>query len=139
MRRNRRLAAAVRRPTHSSSMLCHLWRSATLAAARFVPSIAIRPAIATPDEAGPEVVYRLVVDRALRVRAAVYDRGEVDVDIHLLGDRVGGDACLPACASLPGGRPGPGTYHLVVDTFVHSGTALAGEYLLTLIEDNGAQ
>jgi hypothetical protein len=36
------------------------------------------------DESGPEYVYRLTVTEAVRLRAVVLDRGDVDVDIHLL-------------------------------------------------------
>lgn len=91
------------------------------------------------DESGPEIVYRLVVDRSLRVRAAVYDRGLVDVDIHLLGDQVSGNTCLARAHRSLTVDLTPGSYHLLVDSFVDGGSVLAGEYLLTVIEDNGAQ
>lgn len=91
------------------------------------------------DESGPEMVYRLVVTRSMRLRAAVYDRGAVDVDIHLLGDQVGGNACLTRNHRFVTVDVTPGTYHLVVDSFVDAGSVLAGEYLLTVVEDNGAQ
>ncbi len=86
------------------------------------------------DESGPERVYRLVLDRPTIIRAWVLDRGDVDVDLHLLGDRDAA-SCLDRdhreiVASLD-----PGEWWLVADTFVSAGGAeRAGEYLLVVVE-----
>lgn len=90
---------------------------------------------APQDESGPEIVYRLDLDQATTVRALVFDRGGIDIDIHLLGepdpatcldrDHNGFEASLEA-----------GTWYFVLDTFVAAdGTAAAGEYLWVLVAD----
>jgi hypothetical protein len=84
------------------------------------------------DESGPEQVYRLEVTTSVRLRAVVLDRGSVDVDLHLLGGTVGEAGCLARGDTLVESELLPGTYHLVVDTYVSGGQALAGEYLLAV-------
>lgn len=87
----------------------------------------------TADESGPEVVYRLSVTETVRLRAVVLDRGDVDVDIHLLGDTVSESGCLTRGDTIVERDLSPGTYHLVVDTYVSGGQALGGEYLLAVL------
>lgn len=66
------------------------------------------------DESGPEVVYELRLDAPTALRAMVFDRGEADIDIHLLQ----GDTCLERHDRMLQGTYGPGDYTLVADTFV---------------------
>jgi len=84
------------------------------------------------NESGPEFVYRLEVQETKRLRAVVLTRGDVDVDLHLLGQSVGTSGCLARGDTLVEQQLAKGTYHLVVDTFVRAGQALAGEYLLAV-------
>ena len=86
------------------------------------------------DESGPEVVYRIELDAPTEIRAIVADRGDTDIDIHLL-DASGTEAgCLERDHHMVEGTVGPGTYHLVLDTWVNTeGEAKAGEYLLTVV------
>ena len=84
------------------------------------------------DESGPEQVYRLEVATSVRLRAVVLDRGNVDVDLHLLGGTVGETGCVARGDTLVESDLSPGTYHLVVDTYASGGQALAGEYLLAV-------
>src|SRR5690606_10924129 len=70
------------------------------------------------DESGPELVYRLDLDRELRLRALVLDVGATDIDLHLLGADPDPSQCLARHDTLVQGTLGPGTYHLVADTFV---------------------
>lgn len=90
---------------------------------------------ATQDESGPEVVYRLETDRPVRVRAAVVDRGTTDIDIHLLAGQIDGDACVTRDHQVIDATLEPGTYYLSLDTYVGGSGELAGEYLVTLVEE----
>lgn len=88
---------------------------------------------ATADESGPEVIYRLETASAVRIRAIVLDRGDVDVDIHLLGAEVATSGCLDRSDALVEADLDAGTHHLVVDTYVDTGTERSGEYVLVLM------
>lgn len=88
---------------------------------------------ATQNEAGPEVVYRLRLDSAKTVRINVFDRGQVDIDVHLLGSSISGASCLRRHDRELMVYLQPGTYHLVLDTYVNVAGERAGEYLLTVL------
>jgi lysophospholipase L1-like esterase len=87
----------------------------------------------TADESGPETVYKLQVTKAQRLRAMVFDRGDVDVDIHLLGATASEAGCMARDDTIVQADLAPGTYHLSLDTFVSSGVAHGGEYLLVVL------
>jgi hypothetical protein len=89
----------------------------------------------TADESGPELTYELDLAAPARVRAMVLDRGDVDIDVHLLDASATAEGCLDrdhraVVADLAAGR-----YFLVLDTFVSGGVELAGEYLLVVMID----
>lgn len=86
------------------------------------------------NESGPEVVYRLRLDRPTIIRAWVLDRGTVDVDLHLLGGRDAA-SCLDRDHREINASLDPGEWHLVVDTFVAAAGERAGEYLLVIVEE----
>jgi hypothetical protein len=87
------------------------------------------------DESGPEVVYTITLDAPARIRAIVADRGETDIDIHLLDATATEAGCIARDHHSIEGTLDPGTYHLVLDTWVDGdGDAKAGEYLLTVVE-----
>lgn len=94
------------------------------------------------DESGRELVYRLDLDREVRLRALVLDVGATDIDIHLLGADPDPSRCLARDDTMLQGTLGPGTYHLVADTFVSAnGAVRSGAYLLVVTicaPDDGA-
>jgi hypothetical protein len=87
---------------------------------------------ASLDESGPEVVYRFELTTRTTIRALVFDRGAVDIDLHLLGDGVSGADCLLRDDSDLETTLDPGRYHLVLDSYVSGGEERSGEYLLVL-------
>lgn len=89
---------------------------------------------APQDESGPEFVYALRLDRPTIVRARVFDRGDDDIDLHLLADPVGAGACLDRAHRTIEASLGPGTWYFVLDTYVDGGTERSGPFLFTLIE-----
>jgi hypothetical protein len=90
---------------------------------------------APQDESGPEVVYRFEVATTTNLHAGVFDRGDVDVDLHLLRGALAGDACVARAHQELTATVTPGTWFLVVDTFVSQGRERAGEYLVTAIAE----
>jgi hypothetical protein len=84
------------------------------------------------DESGPELVYTFELSARRTIRALVFDRGEVDIDLHLLGEGLTGEDCLMRDDSDIETTLDAGRYHLVLDSYVSSGEVLAGEYLLVL-------
>jgi hypothetical protein len=88
----------------------------------------------TADEAGPEIVYRLDLARRTTVRFLVFDRGDVDLDLHVLGATVDQATCVARDDSDLELTLDPGTWHVVLDTYVASGTERAGEYLVVMVE-----
>jgi len=88
---------------------------------------------APQDESGPEVVYRLTIQTRTRLRATVHDRGTTDIDLHLLDETASEAGCLARHHQIIEATLEPGTYHLVLDTFVSGGAARSGEYLLSIV------
>lgn len=88
------------------------------------------PACSSANESGAELFWRLSLATPARVHALVFDRGAVDIDIHLLDDS---GACLDrddteVAIDLPAGE-----HTIVLDTFVSD--AQAGEALLVVYAD----
>jgi hypothetical protein len=107
----------------------------------FVPFVDLRDTSGSPNrdfdvygcspqnESGPEYVYRLTLAAPATIRATVFVRGSVDVDVQLLQ----GDTCLARDDREITYAAGAGTYVLTADTFVPAdGIPRAGEYLLTV-------
>ena len=86
---------------------------------------------AGPDEGGPEYIYELTIDAATTIKAMVFDRGEVDVDLHLL-TQLDAKTCVKRDDRLLQGPLQPGTYYLAVDTV---GTATPGEFALVVLPE----
>ena len=92
------------------------------------------PACSPANEGGPELVYRLVLDRAARIHAWVLDRGVTDVDLHLLDARGEPTGCVMRNDEEVSFAASPGTYYLSVDSYVDGGgVARSGEYLLVVL------
>lgn len=89
------------------------------------------------DESGPEVVYRLDVAEAGKLRVLVADDDGVDVDVHVLTD-ADEDACVARddTGLLVDVEAGP--VWIVVDTYVSHGQEYPGPYTIAVTMDDGA-
>ena len=87
------------------------------------------------DESGPELRYRLELDRETAIRAVVVDQGSVDADLHLLDASADPDTgCLARADRLIEGTLAAGTYYLSLDTWVDGdGEVRAGEYTVVVV------
>lgn len=82
------------------------------------------------NESGPELVYRLELDAPATLRLNVFDRGETDIDLHVLS-ALEERACVARAHREIEVSLAAGTHWVVLDTFVGA-RELAGEYLLTI-------
>lgn len=90
------------------------------------------PCSAGQNESGPEYVYRLDLTAAATVRATVFVRGSVDIDVQLL-ETLAPDRCVGRNDKEILVPLAAGTYYLSLDTFVPAdGSPRAGEYVLTV-------
>ncbi len=90
------------------------------------------PCSAGQDESGPEYVYRLDLAAPAKIRATVFVRGSVDIDVHLL-ETLAPDHCLARNDKEILVDVAAGTYYLSLDTFVPAdGSPRVGEYVLTV-------
>ena len=87
----------------------------------------------TINESGPEVVYEVVLAETGFLAAELSDLGAgVDVDLHLL-EALDAGACIDRGHWSSGALLAPGTYYVVVDSWVDSaGDAKDGAYTLDL-------
>jgi hypothetical protein len=93
--------------------------------------------LADQDESGPELVYRLDLDRAARIRAMLIDRGATDIDVHLMQGGNDAESCVARDHRVVVRDLEPGTYHFNLDTWVDSsGDEKSGEYVLVVLEDS---
>ncbi len=90
---------------------------------------------APQNEAGPEWVYRLDLDHPANVRAIVVDRGQVDVDVHLVADPTDPGSCLLRAHTDFRASLEPGSWYFVLDTWVGQDGPRSGEYLFALVEE----
>ncbi|MFV8755086.1 SGNH/GDSL hydrolase family protein [Nannocystaceae bacterium ST9] len=86
------------------------------------------------DESGPEYVYWLEPSEPTSIRAVVLDREGVDVDIQLLDMSVSEAGCLARHDTLIQQTLAPGSYAIVIDTYVASGVEQAGAYTFVIHE-----
>lgn len=89
----------------------------------------------TKDESGPERLYRLDIVEPVAIRVMVFDRGMVDVDVHVLSDATPG-TCIKRDDRVVTGPLPEGTYYIAIDSFggVVPGGA-SGEYMLVVLAD----
>ena len=85
------------------------------------------------DRSGPGT--ELDLDHHATVRAVVADRGDVDVDIHLLADPRDPGSCLQRAHTDFQASLEPGTWYFAVDSFNASGGERSGQYLFSLVEE----
>ncbi len=90
---------------------------------------------AEADESGPEVVYRLEVTAPTAVHLVLVDGGEVDVDLHLLRGEASTAACVERNDRAIRRTLEPGTWFVVVDTYVAAGAEQGGAYLLAAVAE----
>ncbi len=91
---------------------------------------------APQDESGPELVYTLELEAPSTIRALVLDRGDVDIDLHLLDDADDPEACLERGHTELRASLDAGTWHFVLDSWVDAeGAARAGEYLFVVVKE----
>jgi hypothetical protein len=87
----------------------------------------------TADESGAEFVYRLELTAPRHIDAWVFDRGTVDVDVHVLG----ADGTVESCVARDDAHVSldlaAGRWTIVLDTFVSGGVEHAGEVLLVVL------
>lgn len=89
--------------------------------------------MAAQDESGPEIYYRLELVAPTRVHALVFDRGEVDIDLHLL-TAPDGASCVERDHRELLVDLAAGTHWFVLDTFTNgAGRELGGEYLFVVM------
>lgn len=88
---------------------------------------------ATTDERGPERFYRLEVEAQVTVRAMLFDRGGVNVDLHVLNGLTP-DKCIKRHDREISGPLPPGTYYLAIDSNSEDvPEGAAGEYALVIL------
>lgn len=90
---------------------------------------------AAQDESGAEYVYQVEVDTRTTLRAFVLDRGEVDIDLHLLDGSATTAGCIDRAHKSITATVDSGVYYFVLDTFVANGDEKAGEYLFVLLAE----
>lgn len=81
------------------------------------------------DRSGPERFYRLEVKEPVTVRAQLFDRNAVNVDLHVLTDITPGSCVKGHDQEISGPLP-PGTYYISIDS---SGAGTDGEYALVIL------
>ncbi len=92
---------------------------------------------ASADESGPELVHRLEIEAAGELVVEVAESSGVDVDIHLLdrappSTRSTAVPCVARANTRLSRQVTPGTWWLVVDTFVSAGTERSGPFKLAV-------
>lgn len=87
------------------------------------------------DESGNAFTWKITLSQTTTLRAMVLDRGEVDVDVHLLDASNTPQGCLDRGHREIVNTLAPGTYHYALDTFVSAGQALAGEFQFVLLAE----
>ena len=81
----------------------------------------------TSNESGNEVIYRVEVPASGFLSAAVYESSGVDVDVHILS-ALDSQACVSRGNLHAKADVTPGTWFVVVDTFVSGGVPQQGGY-----------
>ncbi len=90
---------------------------------------------AAQDESGPEYFYRFSLSQNTTLRISVHSRAGVDVDVHLLGEDPVPEQCIARDHESLLRALSPGTYYLVLDTFVSQGTEDAGEFVVSILPE----
>ena len=89
------------------------------------------------NEAGPEVIYKLEVEKTTALRVMVFDAPEVDIDVHILDGNLDPMSCTQRNDKSFEVTLTTGTYYFVLDTFVSSSRGeQSGPYLFVLSKTN---
>lgn len=89
---------------------------------------------ASQDESGAEFVYTFDLAERTTIRAYVFDQGSVDIDLHLLGAEGTTASCIERDHQIIERTLDPGTYHMVLDTYVAGGNERSGEFLFVMVK-----
>jgi hypothetical protein len=103
----------------------HTW-STLLSVSRSLDGYSCMPEV---SERGPEVLYRVTVEEAGFLSAAVYD-DDADIDVHILTD-IDAAACIARGHHHAGINVEPGVYWVVADTWSDD-VEHAGEYRIDI-------
>ncbi len=87
------------------------------------------------DESGPELIYRLDLEAATAIHLVVVDSGDVDVDLHLLRGEPNTAQCVERNDKEIRRTLEPGTWFLIVDSYVAGGAEKGGPYLLAAVAE----
>lgn len=87
------------------------------------------------DESGPEIVYRLDVTEPTTVHLTVIDADQVDVDLHLLRGEPSVSSCVERNDREIRRTLEPGTWFVVVDSYVAGGVEQGGDYLIAAVAE----
>ncbi len=87
------------------------------------------------NEAGREVLYRLVLTQQTNLRVFVVSLGTADIDVHLMSATGSGADCLQRADKVLTRAVQPGTYYLSLDTYQGTGGLLPGEYLVGVLAE----
>jgi hypothetical protein len=87
------------------------------------------------DESGPELIYRLDLEAATAIHLAVVDSGDGDVDLHLLRGEPNTAQCVERNDKEIRRTLEPGTWFLIVDSYVAGGAEKGGPYLLAAVAE----
>ena len=90
---------------------------------------------ADQDESGAEIYYQVEFAERTTIRAMVFDRDPVDIDVHVLTQVADGATCLQRDHTQIQREFEPGVYYFSLDTFVAaSGMPLQGEYVFVVMK-----
>ncbi len=85
---------------------------------------------AAQNESGPELVYRVALTGPTTLRARIFDRGSVDVDVHIL-TRLETAACVARDHNEASARVDGSEAFIIVDSWVGDAER-GGEFLLVV-------
>ena len=85
-------------------------------------------------EYGPELYYKLVLDKKTRVKIFAVSSQDSDLDLHVLKDGTTADKCFRRADIFMQGYLEAGTYYIVVDSYGNSGSSKKGQYLMGVVE-----
>ena len=96
--------------------------------------ISVYSACSDTKEGGPEYYYKLVLTEKTRLKMFAASASGVDVDIHVMKDKISADACKARADILLMGYLDAGTYYIAVDSYIESASYQPGPYLLGIVK-----
>jgi hypothetical protein len=90
---------------------------------------------ADADESGREIVYRLDVTEPTTLHLIGIDADQVDVDLHLLRGEPSVSSCVERDDRAIRRTLEPGTWFVVVDSYVAGGVEQGGRYQIAAVAE----